>query len=111
MSYLVGIHHVGLRVADLDEAVDRWSAQFGFTLRERHGDRAYLRCAFEDYGLELIQSGDPGFDHAGWELRPGVSLGDVTLEGERPPGRSVRSPSSATSRSATPGRSSQPAWS
>ncbi|MBD0289821.1 MAG: hypothetical protein ICV74_01090, partial [Thermoleophilia bacterium] len=51
---LVGIHHVGLRVADLDEAVVRWSRQFGFTLRERHDGRAYLCCSFEDYALELI---------------------------------------------------------
>jgi catechol 2,3-dioxygenase-like lactoylglutathione lyase family enzyme len=88
---LAGIHHVGLRVADLDEAVERWSREFGFALRERHGERAYLRCAFEDYGLELVQSGEPGFDHAGWELRPGVSLQDVALDGEltaRPGGRS-----------------------
>ena len=71
MSNLGGIHHVGLRVTDLDEATARWSRQFGFTVRERHADRVYLRCAFEDYSLELVQSDAPGFDHAGWELRPG----------------------------------------
>ncbi|HEY7197167.1 MAG TPA: VOC family protein [Gaiellaceae bacterium] len=80
---LVGIHHVALRVADVDEAVDRWSRQFGLTLREREGDRAYLRCAYEDYGLELFESDRPGFDHAGWELRPGVAIGDLGLDGER----------------------------
>jgi catechol 2,3-dioxygenase-like lactoylglutathione lyase family enzyme len=88
---LVGIHHVGVRVTDLDEAVDRWCRQFGLTLRERFDDRALLRCAFEDYGLELIESDEPGFDHAGWELRPGIALQDVALEGvvgERPGGRS-----------------------
>jgi catechol-2,3-dioxygenase len=88
---LVGLHHVGLRVGDLDEAVERWSRQFGFTLRDRYQDRALLRCTFEDYGLELIQADEPGFDHAGWELRPGVGLADVELEGlrvERPGGRS-----------------------
>lgn len=82
MSKLVAIHHVGLRVLDLDEAIERWSRQFGFTLRERHADRAYLRCAFEDYSLELIQSDDPGFDHAGWELGPGHRLAELGLDGE-----------------------------
>ena len=88
---LVGIHHVGLRVADLDEATERWSRQFGFTLRDRFDDRAYLRCAFEDYSLELIQSDLPGFDHAGWELGSGRSFGDsglVAEHAERPGGRS-----------------------
>lgn len=88
---VVGIHHAGIRVADLDEAVERWSAQFGLTLRERLGGRAFLRCGFEDYGLELIQSDAPGFDHAGWELRPGVSIREAGLDGdvvERPGGRS-----------------------
>ena len=51
----------------------------------------YLRCAFEDYSLELIQGDAPGFDHAGWELRPGVKLAEVGLDGlelDRPGGRS-----------------------
>ena len=80
---LVGIHHAGIRVADLDEAVERWCVQFGLTLAERDGDRAYLRCAFEDYAIELIQSDTPGFDHSAWELAPGASLGDVGLDGDR----------------------------
>jgi len=79
---LIGIHHVGLRVADLDEAVARWSIQFGFTLRERYSDRAYLRCSFDDYSLELMLGGEPGFDHAGWQLGPGYSLADVGIDGE-----------------------------
>lgn len=86
---LVGIHHVGLRVADLDEATERWARQFGLTVRERHDDRAFLRCAFEDYALELIRSDDPpGFDHAGWELAPGASYDGVAgVEEQRPGGR------------------------
>jgi catechol 2,3-dioxygenase-like lactoylglutathione lyase family enzyme len=80
---LVGIHHVALRVFDLDEATERWTRQFGLTLRERRDDRAYLRCAFEDYSLELIASGGrPGFDHAGWQLAPGVTAADLGLEPE-----------------------------
>ena len=55
---LAGIHHVALRVFDLDEAAERWSRQFGFTVRERHDDRVLLACAFEDYSLELLASGE-----------------------------------------------------
>jgi catechol 2,3-dioxygenase-like lactoylglutathione lyase family enzyme len=80
---LVGIHHVALRVRDLDEATERWSRQFGLTVRERYADRALLRCTFEDYSLELIQSGEPGFDHAGWELAAGRSIAELGLVGER----------------------------
>ena len=77
---LVGIHHVALRVFDLDEATERWTRQFGLTLRERRDDRAFLRCAFEDYSVELIASAErPGFDHAGWQLAPGVSAEDLGL--------------------------------
>jgi catechol-2,3-dioxygenase len=74
---LTGIHHVGLRVPDLDEATERWSRQFGLTLRRRDGERAYLRCAYEDYSLELIQSDTPGFDHAGWQLAQGATAADL----------------------------------
>jgi catechol-2,3-dioxygenase len=90
MSDFVGIHHVGLRVTDLDEATERWSRQFGFTVRERHANSVYLRCAFEDYSLELVQADVPGFDHAGWELRPGLKPAELGLGGEeleRPGGR------------------------
>ena len=80
---LVGIHHVALRVFDLDEATERWARQFGLTVRERRDDRAYLRCAFEDYSLELIASGErPGFDHAGWQLVRGVTAEDLGLPNE-----------------------------
>ena len=84
---LAGIHHVALRVFDLDEAAERWSRQFGLTVRERHADRVFLACAFEDYALELIQSGErPGFDHAGWELAQGETWGDRAGEVEERPG-------------------------
>jgi catechol-2,3-dioxygenase len=90
---LVGIHHVCLRVFDPDEAAERWSRQFGLTVAERHDDRVLLRCAFEDYALELVRSDErPGFDHAGWELAPGVSIDELALEAERLE-RSGRSPS------------------
>jgi catechol-2,3-dioxygenase len=87
---LAGIHHVGVRVRDVDEATERWCREFGLTVRERLDDRAFLRCAYEDYGLELIEAPHPGFDHSAWELRPGRLLADVEVGGERVefPGRS-----------------------
>ncbi len=70
------IDHVCLRVADVDEAAARWGVQFGLTLTERTADRAYLRCGYEPYSLELV-AGEPGHDHTGFELRRGVSLDDA----------------------------------
>ena len=81
MSSLTGIHHVALRVVDVDEATERWCRQFGLSSWERRAGRAFLRCAFEEYSLELIESDDPpGFDHAGWQLAKGVSAADLGLE-------------------------------
>ena len=68
------IDHVALRVADLDEAMNRWSIQFGLTEVERVGHHGYLRCGYEPYSLQLVAAGDPGHDHTGWELRRGCSL-------------------------------------
>ena len=70
------IDHVGLRVADLDEAVARWSVQFGLTPADVAGGHAYLRCGYEPYSMELLQ-GEPGHDHTGFELRRGCSLDDA----------------------------------
>jgi catechol 2,3-dioxygenase-like lactoylglutathione lyase family enzyme len=64
------IHHTGLRVADLDEAVSRWSIQFGFDVRLREERRARLACAYERYSLELQRDGGPGL---GQQLPPGGS--------------------------------------
>jgi catechol-2,3-dioxygenase len=75
---LTGIHHVALRVFDLDAASERWSREFGLTIRERRDDRVLLACAFEDYCLELVASGErPGFDHAGWQLAPGGEAAEL----------------------------------
>ena len=62
------IDHVALRVASLDEAVPRWCVQFGLTESEREDGRAFLRCGYEPYSLELIEGGRPGFDHHAFEL-------------------------------------------
>ncbi|MBO9360385.1 MAG: VOC family protein [Thermomicrobium sp.] len=67
------IHHVCLRVADLDEAAGRWSIQFGLTLSKREPERVLLRCGYEPYSLELIP-GQPGVDHVAYELDRDWSL-------------------------------------
>jgi catechol 2,3-dioxygenase-like lactoylglutathione lyase family enzyme len=71
------IHHVCLRTSDLADAAQRWSIQFGLTIRELTPERARLACAYEPYSLELIQSDVPGADHTGYELARGVSLNDA----------------------------------
>jgi catechol 2,3-dioxygenase-like lactoylglutathione lyase family enzyme len=71
------IHHVCLRTGDLATAAQRWSIQFGLTIRELTPERARLACAYEPYSLELVPSDTPGADHAGFELVRGVSLDDA----------------------------------
>ena len=71
------IDHAALRVANLDEAMDRWAIQFGLTEVDRAGHHGYLRCGYEPYSLELIAAGEPGHDHTGWELRRSCSLEDA----------------------------------
>jgi catechol 2,3-dioxygenase-like lactoylglutathione lyase family enzyme len=72
------IHHGTLRVGDVDEALGRWSRLLGLT-GEREGEGALLRCAYEDFCLELRPAGDaaPGLEHVAYELRPGVSLDEA----------------------------------
>jgi catechol 2,3-dioxygenase-like lactoylglutathione lyase family enzyme len=67
------LDHVALRVADRAEATRRWALQFGLT--ERGPGR--LSCDDEPYSLELIEGGEPGFDHVAWGLARGVTLDDA----------------------------------
>jgi catechol-2,3-dioxygenase len=71
------LDHVCLRVADLDEAAPRWAVQFGLVERERANGRALLACNDEPYSLELVEGGEPGHDHTGWELHRDCSLDDA----------------------------------
>jgi catechol-2,3-dioxygenase len=77
------IDHVGLRVADLGEAVPRWCVQFGFTESAREEGRAFLRCGYEPYSLELIEDAEPGFDHQAFELARGLGLDGAAAQLER----------------------------
>jgi catechol 2,3-dioxygenase-like lactoylglutathione lyase family enzyme len=74
---------VCLRTADLADAVQRWSIQFGLSVRELTPERARLACAYEPYSLELVASDVSGADHAGFELARGVSLDDAASRLER----------------------------
>lgn len=77
------IHHVCLRVADLDEAARRWSIQFGLTEAKRERARVLLRSGYEPYSLELVLDDHPGYDHTAYELAKGLSLDDATDYFER----------------------------
>ena len=70
------IHHVRLRVADVAEASRRWSRLLGLS-GDADGDRALLRCAYEDFCLHLEPGEPPGLEHVAYELLPGVSLDSV----------------------------------
>ncbi len=76
------LDHVALRVADLDEASQRWQVQFGLFERRRDGNRAFLACDFEPHCLELIAEGSPGHDHTGFELAPECPLEQAAAEFE-----------------------------
>jgi catechol-2,3-dioxygenase len=67
-------HHAALGVADPKEAAERWSRLHGLS-GEADGERALLRCAYEDFCLELRRSDEkPGIEHVAYELRGGISL-------------------------------------
>lgn len=83
MIQLRRIDHVCLRVRDLDDAVARWSIQFGLTVRERQDGRAALACGYEPYSLELVEAETPGYDHQGFELARSCSLGDAAAHLDR----------------------------
>ena len=74
MIALRRLDHIALRVADVDEAAERWAAQFGLHVRERSTQRARLSCDDEPCALELIAGDTPGLDHVAWELARGCSL-------------------------------------
>jgi catechol 2,3-dioxygenase-like lactoylglutathione lyase family enzyme len=80
MIALGRLDHVALRVADVDEAAARWSAQFGLTVKARGADHATLTCDDEPRALELVEcrAGEaPGFARVGWELARDCTAADA----------------------------------
>ena len=74
---LLQVHHAALRVADPEEAADRWGRLYGLTRADADG-AVLLRCAYEDFCLELRPAGGDGHvEHVAYELRSGVSLADA----------------------------------
>jgi catechol-2,3-dioxygenase len=71
------IDHVALGVADVGEAAERWSAQFGLAVRASDEQMALLACDDERYSLELLHAETPGHLHTAFELARDVSLGDA----------------------------------
>jgi catechol 2,3-dioxygenase-like lactoylglutathione lyase family enzyme len=67
------LDHVALRVREVAEATERWRLQFGLTERAP----GVLSCDDEPRALELIEGGEPGFDHVAYELARGCSLDDA----------------------------------
>jgi catechol 2,3-dioxygenase-like lactoylglutathione lyase family enzyme len=74
------VQHATLRVADPGEASERWARLYGLTAVDpaANGDSTLLRCAYEDFCLELRRSDEaPGVEHVAYELRSGVTLADA----------------------------------
>jgi catechol 2,3-dioxygenase-like lactoylglutathione lyase family enzyme len=97
---LVGaIHHVGLAVTDVDEAVSRWSHLLGLHGERLDDGRALLRCTYEDYAVALRSTTDrPGVEYVCYELASGVTIDEAA--------RRVTNTGAAIERTVLPGRGS-----
>jgi catechol 2,3-dioxygenase-like lactoylglutathione lyase family enzyme len=70
-------HHATLLVADVEEAAARWSRLYGLSRADADG-ATLLRCAYEDFCLELRPADDGGrVGHVAYELRSEVSLDEA----------------------------------
>src|SRR5215470_11636122 len=87
---LVGaLHHAGITVRSLDEAIGRWNRLLGLHGEKQSSQVAVMRCGYEDYCLVLRESGEkPSVSYVCYELAPGVKLDDarqmLTSRGEYP---------------------------
>lgn len=70
-----GIHHAGLVVADLGEAMSRWGHLLGLHGEQLDDRHAILRCTYEDYALVLrADAASPRVEYVCYELASGVTL-------------------------------------
>ena len=95
---LIGaLHHAGLEVADVTEAMSRWSHLLGLHGERLPDGRAILQCAHEDCALVLGTTGaKPSLDYVCYELAPGVTLDAAA--------RTLRSRRASVSSTVVPGR-------
>jgi len=71
---LARIDHVCLQVSDLDEATERWCAQFALHVSERDATGVALACDDERCSLQLRAGTRAGLDHVAYELARGCEL-------------------------------------
>jgi catechol 2,3-dioxygenase-like lactoylglutathione lyase family enzyme len=72
------VHHAGLKVADVNAAMTRWSHLLGLHGEKLQDGRSILRCAHEEFALVLQPTADkPFLDYVCYELAPGVALDDA----------------------------------
>jgi catechol 2,3-dioxygenase-like lactoylglutathione lyase family enzyme len=70
-----GLHHAGLKVDDVSEAMARWCHLLGLHGELLLEDEAVVRCTFEDYALALRRAEEgAGLDYVCYELAPGLTL-------------------------------------
>jgi catechol 2,3-dioxygenase-like lactoylglutathione lyase family enzyme len=74
VSGVVRIGHMGLRVRDLDAAVEFQAGVLGLVETERRGRVAYLTCNERHHELILIESERRGYDHIGLEVTDAEAL-------------------------------------
>ena len=71
------IGHMGLRVRDLDAAVEFQTGVLGLVETERRGRAAYLTCNERHHELILIESERRGYDHIGLEVADADALEEL----------------------------------
>jgi catechol 2,3-dioxygenase-like lactoylglutathione lyase family enzyme len=74
MNGVTRIGHMGMRVRDLDAAVDFQGAVLGLVESERRGRVSYLTCNERHHELILIESAKRGYDHIGLEVADAEAL-------------------------------------
>lgn len=68
-------HHAAFRVVDVEEAAIRWGLLYGLSRCEDPGDGSVLlRCAYEDFSLQLREGPEAGIEHVAYELASGFPL-------------------------------------
>lgn len=78
MKLVSALHHVAIKVANLEEAFGRWQHLLGLHGEKLSAETAVMRCAYEDYCLLLQQTSDKPFpDYVCYELAPGLTLEEV----------------------------------